>query len=985
AIVTLVAGTGYLITPDASSFAIATLRDAPSLPVQWNFNTSTTTNKVIFANQGVGQVSLSNWSGTTASFSGVTNNSLALVGRAGNNSWIDFNFSTIGYRNLTLGFWTRGTSSGFTNGSWSFSTNGLAFTTLTGVNTATTSTTFSYRSIDFSAFSLLNNAAAVTMRYTLSGATSDSGNNRLDELTFGATRMAIGDELREVSVVAAVPAALESPLTTAVFSVRLNGLATTGGLTVAFQLSGTATTADYTVTGAQSWDPVTRSGTVFFPENEDTVFVGIQPVDDGVAESSETVILTLPVPAIETYLLGADTTASVTIRDRRSNDNFADAYLLEGLQVTTVADNIGATKETGEPSHFSSTGTRSVWWRWTAPASGTLTVDTVGSSFDTILAVYTGNAVNALTRLASDDDSGGSLTSRVSLNVAAGTTYMIAVDGFSSATGTINLALSALTSPAVSSFSPSSGAPGAQVTINGFNFNGASAVAFGGANALFSIVGDGQILATVPTNAVSGVITVTSSAGVGQSSAWFSVARAPSAPSVAADRSNIGGLSAVAGSPSAAALLSISGTSLPGTMRVTAPAGFEVSLDGQTFADVIEISAPERSDNSTNYSAGWTNGANFGYGFNPWSISVWQGASGAAGAVLANPEDSGIAGFGVQAFSAFATPAASQAYSSVRRGFASAMSVGESMSFRWAVNWDPNTSAGANYFYVYSGGALLFSVRHGNNPGQIFFSPSGAASIDTGIAYGDRPMTWKMTLVDARTLRVSATGRDGGSQFVFTRDIVVPGAPDAVLWYAYQVDSDIRRRAYFNDLRIDSASPGGGHLPSQTVYVRLASNAPAGPVSGSIDISSGGQSLSSVGVNGTVGGTTGAYDAWAQSHELDPQGSGARGADADGDGHSNLREFLFGSSPKQPTDSLWRHDMQLSGLVLTFVARETGVSYKLMSTTDLLAGPWVEQSLEMAEPTDQDGVPEGHKRRQVLVSNPVGTRFFLLQAAESSP
>jgi len=46
------------------------------------------------------------------------------------------------------------------------------------------------------------------------------------------------------------------------------------------------------------------------------------------------------------------------------------------------------------------------------------------------MAVYTGNAVSNLTRVAADDDSGGNKASRVSFQAQAGTTYHIAVDGY---------------------------------------------------------------------------------------------------------------------------------------------------------------------------------------------------------------------------------------------------------------------------------------------------------------------------------------------------------------------------------------------------------------------------------------------------------------------------------------------------------------------------------------------------------------------------
>jgi hypothetical protein len=67
------------------------------------------------------------------------------------------------------------------------------------------------------------------------------------------------------------------------------------------------------------------------------------------------------------------------------------------------------------------------------------TFRTVGSSFDTLLAVYTGSALNNLTEVASDEDRGGFLTSEVRFNAVAGTDYQVTVDGFAGASGTVVL------------------------------------------------------------------------------------------------------------------------------------------------------------------------------------------------------------------------------------------------------------------------------------------------------------------------------------------------------------------------------------------------------------------------------------------------------------------------------------------------------------------------------------------------------------------
>lgn len=142
-----------------------------------------------------------------------------------------------------------------------------------------------------------------------------------------------------------------------------------------------------------------------------------------------------------------------------TNDYFVNAFQLNGVPVTTTGSNVGATKELGEPNHSSQGGSSnpggaSVWWRWTAPATGAVTVSTAGSSFDTLLGVYTGTSVGGLTRVTytqdySDDIPSG-LTSSVSFQATAGVTYRIAVDGYGAATGTISLAITASITPVLS-------------------------------------------------------------------------------------------------------------------------------------------------------------------------------------------------------------------------------------------------------------------------------------------------------------------------------------------------------------------------------------------------------------------------------------------------------------------------------------------------------------------------------------------------------
>jgi hypothetical protein len=118
-----------------------------------------------------------------------------------------------------------------------------------------------------------------------------------------------------------------------------------------------------------------------------------------------------------------------------SNDYFVNAEAIDGRFGWVEGDTTGATKEPGEPNHAGNPGGASVWYAWTAPSSGRATLSVCYSEFDTLLAVYTGDVVSALTEVAADNNNGCSPQSRVTFAATAGTTYRIAVDGADGAMG----------------------------------------------------------------------------------------------------------------------------------------------------------------------------------------------------------------------------------------------------------------------------------------------------------------------------------------------------------------------------------------------------------------------------------------------------------------------------------------------------------------------------------------------------------------------
>ncbi|MCI0746036.1 MAG: immunoglobulin domain-containing protein [Verrucomicrobia subdivision 3 bacterium] len=119
-----------------------------------------------------------------------------------------------------------------------------------------------------------------------------------------------------------------------------------------------------------------------------------------------------------------------------TNDAFSSAQTIADAQGSATNTNRRATKETGEPNHGGNTGGSSIWYAWTAAHTGQAVIDTIGSTFNTLLAVYTGSTVSNLALVASNDNAGSLFSSRVVFDAASNTTYRIAVDGFGGNSGT---------------------------------------------------------------------------------------------------------------------------------------------------------------------------------------------------------------------------------------------------------------------------------------------------------------------------------------------------------------------------------------------------------------------------------------------------------------------------------------------------------------------------------------------------------------------
>ena len=127
-----------------------------------------------------------------------------------------------------------------------------------------------------------------------------------------------------------------------------------------------------------------------------------------------------------------------------SNDTYAGATLVPAA--TAVASTSSGTTADATNDYSASCGGGAAGkdrvHKLTLGSTQTITFDTIGSGYDTVLHLRDAS----YNELGCDDDSGGSLTSRITKTLAAGTYYVV-VDGYSAGAGAYNLHVAAAVTP----------------------------------------------------------------------------------------------------------------------------------------------------------------------------------------------------------------------------------------------------------------------------------------------------------------------------------------------------------------------------------------------------------------------------------------------------------------------------------------------------------------------------------------------------------
>jgi hypothetical protein len=207
------------------------------------------------------------------------------------------------------------------------------------------------------------------------------------------------------------------------------------------------------------------------------------------------------------------------------------------------------------------------------------------------------------------------------------------------------------------------------------------------------------------------------------------------------------------------------------------------------------------SDNGSNYGGGWTHGSNGGTGFGAWQLSTYGG--GYKGTFIGDPANIGVTGMGSSAFALYANGTDTPTIRAARY-FNNALSVGDSFSFQWGINWSSGYG-GNRGISLYTSGASIFITTSGFSD-QILVNGQ-----DTGFGYGTAAMTWTFTQTTLQTITVTANDRDGSGSY--SSAFTVNGTLYGFQLEAQSLSAGGNREPYFNNFTINAVpAPGAAAL-----------------------------------------------------------------------------------------------------------------------------------------------------------------------------
>lgn len=360
-----------------------------------------------------------------------------------------------------------------------------------------------------------NNTNSITVNYS-AGASSGT------ITVFGSNACGNGSGSSLIVAVSAVPPAptvnANSGTTFCLGGSVVLSFTPSAGYTYQWRKDGVAipgqTGTSYTATSAGSYDVIATENAVASQSLSNTSRVFIP--DNSCTGATSTINVT----GYSTSLNSSSITMQLNITHTYDGD-LAIMLVAPGGQVLGLANRVGSNGDNFTNTVFSDAAA-SALPSTGAPYTGTFKPSTATFTQCTTTTVTTFSAIGGGTinpngtwsllvfdRATSDTGSVQNWT----LNLPAGGSACPAVSNA--------ILVTIAGTPVVSSFSPSTGAPGTSVVISGSNFSGATAVTFNGVSASFTVNSPTQITATVPSGATNGPIQVSNASCSGVSASSF--------------------------------------------------------------------------------------------------------------------------------------------------------------------------------------------------------------------------------------------------------------------------------------------------------------------------------------------------------------------------------------------------------------------------------------------------------------------------------
>lgn len=117
------------------------------------------------------------------------------------------------------------------------------------------------------------------------------------------------------------------------------------------------------------------------------------------------------------------------------NDHFASAEDVRSVPFTGRTNTRAATLEPGEPQQGCAPTTGTVWYRYAPARDGLLIATTTGSTFDTVLSLYTGTTLGGLTSLGCQDSLRYGRAFKTAFAAIAGRPYYFQLGGVGTSSG----------------------------------------------------------------------------------------------------------------------------------------------------------------------------------------------------------------------------------------------------------------------------------------------------------------------------------------------------------------------------------------------------------------------------------------------------------------------------------------------------------------------------------------------------------------------